>query len=43
MLFGALREKGMGVSVSGMLETEHDLQEREKGEIRGGWARIKRV
>ena len=34
-MFDALREKSMGVSVGGMLETEHGLQERDKEEVVG--------
>ena len=42
MVFGALREKSMNVPVGTMLETEQDLQEREKERESGGWTGIKR-
>ena len=42
-MFDALRERIMGVSVMGRLETKNDLQEREKERESGGWARIKGV
>ena len=43
MVFDALREMSISVSVGGVLETEYGLQEREKERKREGWARVKRV
>ena len=42
-MFGALREMSMDVSVEGVLETEHGLQEREKDRDIWCLARIKGV